>query len=99
MDVSGLWVDESRQGVDIGAQQFLQSSILQNLADNRVFPFQGLKHLFVCDVLPLLGLLGFRVEFECFEEHFAHLLRAAYIEVQAGQAVYLLFQSQHLLRE
>ena len=99
MDVSRLLVDELRQGVDVGAQQLLESAVVENLAHNRVLPPQRLQHFLVGDVLSRLRLLGLRVELQAVEEHLSHLLRAGDVEVDACLGVYLLFECQHLLCE
>ena len=99
MDVSRFGVDELRQSIDVGAQQLLQSSVVEDLADNLVLSLQSLKYLLVCNVLSCLSLLGLAVEFQVVEKHFAHLLGAGNVEAYAGHCVNLFFESQHLPSE
>ena len=85
------WVDELGQGVDVGAQQFLQSPVLQYLAHYLVPASQAFQHFLRGDVLSGLRLLGLGVNLEAVEEHFAHLAGRGDVEHFAGQAVDVLF--------
>ena len=68
-----VWVDKFGKGVDIGAQQFSQSSVFQYFAHYQVLVCQGLKHLFVGNVLSRLGFLGLLHQLQFAKENVAHL--------------------------
>ncbi len=75
MDFTCPAVDESGQSFRIGAQQFLQSAIIQYLRHDGMVLFQFGEHLLRGAVLPRFGLLVGAVDFQFVEEHFPQLFR------------------------
>ena len=95
MDVSRAGIDKLGQGVDIGAEQLLQASMGENVVDDWSLRTELLQHLFGCDELSGLGLLGLVHNLHLAEEHLAHLLGRRYVELMSGELVYVLLNLLH----
>ena len=90
--VNQLW-----QGFDIGAQQFLQSSVIKYQTYYLVLMAQLLQHFLTGDILSFLGLLGFIDDFEFVKENVAHLFRRSDIKMFSCQFVDALLYVEHAL--
>ena len=99
VDMSGAWVDELGQRVDISAEQLLQSAMLEDMVDDGRLGAQLLQHLLGCYVLTGLGLLRFLHYLHLAEQHFAHLLRRGDIELVTGELIDALLNLLHALGE
>ena len=99
VDMSGAWVDELGQRVDISAEQLLQSAMLKDMVDDGRLGAQLLQHLLGCYVLTGLGLLRFLHYLHLAEQHFAHLLRRGDVELVTGELVDALLYLLHALGE
>ena len=97
--VSRGGIDQFGQGIDVCAQQFLQSSVLQYLAHHLVLVAQALQHFLAGNVLSGLRLLGLGIQLEHVEEDFAHLPGRGDVEPLSCQPVYLFLQVHHFLGE
>ena len=75
VQMAGGGIYQFGQCLDVGAEEFFQTSVCQYLPYNRVLAAQALEHLFRGGVLTALGLLGLGVELQFLEEHLAHLAR------------------------
>lgn len=75
MDMAGTGVDKFREGIDIRAEEFFQSSIVQYVSNYLGLAAQLLQHFLRCDVLPRARLFGLVYEFHFPEENLTHLLR------------------------
>ena len=96
MYVPRLLVDEQREGVDIGAEQFLEAAVLKDFLHDGMAAPQALQDFFRCDILPGFRLFGFVAQVETVEEHFSHLSRRGDIESgHSGELVYFFLQSVH----
>ena len=84
---AGLGVDRVGQGVDVGALEFGELAVFQQVGDDRVLGREAGEHLLVGGELSGLGLLGLFDEFEFVEKNFAELLGRVEVELVAGDLV------------
>ena len=73
MDMASTRINQLGQRVDIGADKFLQASMLQDISYDFMLVTQLLQHFFRGDILACLGLLGFLNDLEFIEQNFTHL--------------------------
>ena len=99
MDVAGTGINELRKGIDICAEELLQSSVVQDVGHDRSLSAELLQHLLRGDVLSRACLLRLLYELHLTEEDVAHLFRAGDIELLAGFLIDLLLQVGHTLCE
>ena len=68
-------INQFGKGIDIGTDEFLQTSMFQDICHNFMFVAQLLQHFFRGDILTCLGFLGFLNDLQFIEEHLTNLFR------------------------
>ena len=99
VNAMSLGVDEFGQGFDVGAEEFFQASVCQNLSNDGVAGANSLKDFLARLILSAFRFLGFLVEFQFVKEHFSHLPRRGQHEGMTGEFEDFLFQQLHAFRE
>ena len=87
VDAPGARVDQLGQCIYVGAEQFLESSVVQYIFNDGSFVLQLYQYLFRGDILARLGLLGLVHDFHLAKENVAYLTRTGYIKRFAGLLV------------
>ncbi len=73
-------IDERGQGVDVGAFEFHQRAVLQDVGANRVLRGQRAENILVGGVLTAFHFFTRVGQFHPVEQHFAHLFGAGNVE-------------------
>ena len=82
-----IGIDQFGQGLDIGAQELLHSSVVKDLPYDGMLIPKLLQHLFACGIASGLSFLGLVDDLELIEEHFAYLLAAVDIDRMTDEGV------------
>ena len=93
MDLARCWVYTLGQGVDVGAEQLLHPSVVEQLVHDWVFAAQLLEHLLARAVEAGLRFLDLLFDTQMLEKHGANLPRRVDVELYAGQRVDLFLQA------
>ena len=67
VDAMGGGIDEQRQSLHIGREQFANAAQFQNQVHQRVLIAEFVEHLFGGGILPGFGFFCFSVEMQMFE--------------------------------
>ena len=89
--MTGSRVDELGKSIDIGAQKFLQSSVVQYFIDDRTLAAQLLQYLFAGYILSRLCLLRLFHNLHLSEENFSYLSGRRDVERFACQLIDMMF--------
>ena len=99
MDSARCGVDKFWQGIDIGGEEFADTTQLQDFVDQRVTVGKLYQNFLGGGILAAAGALGFTVDFQFLEQDLAHLHRRCGVELLAGKLEALLFNLVHLRGE
>ena len=99
VDATGAWIHQFGQRFHVSSEQFLESTVVQDVVDDGCFVAQLLQHFLGSDVLSCLGLLGFLHDFHFAEEDVSHLFGAGDVERPARQLVGMALVLLHALGE
>ena len=96
MNFTRIGMDQCRQRINIGTQQFFQAALGEELVDDRVFAPQFLQNILTRAVISALSLLGTLIQFQPLKQDLTHLLAGIDVEGHTRQLVDLLLDLIHL---
>ena len=80
MNLSGFRMNQSRQRIDIRTQQFLDSTIFQQLVNDRVFTPNLFQNFFTGTITTGFGFLRLFIQFQLIKQDLTNLFGGINIE-------------------